>query len=402
MPAVETAGPMAELVHGIVDGTVGGGTDEEGSPLQPPPGACLAIATPALAVAAVHGYRRTIGAGPAGPLPLTVGTSHDLASVTKLVTTVSLMALVDAGTLTLDEPVQRLVPRFAGPGKERLTIRDLLLHRGGLWEWWPTYCQVSDVAEAHRFVDDLPLRYAPRTGHHYSDLGFMLLGRVVEAVAGDPLPAAVAELVLHPVGMRQTAFAQPVAASDRPGEPVDVAASSVGDVAEHRMVATGEPYPVSRSTDDFDGWRSHVLVGEVNDGNSFHTFGGVSGHAGLFSTVPDLLTLGRALCSSAAGEGPWGRAALEQFTAGGPDQGQAHGFRTWQTSVDGCTVTAYGHPGFTGSALAFLPAHGAAVVMATNRLHVEERPVAHDRIWPTALRVAHEAVHAATSREPRS
>jgi len=180
---------------------------------------------------------------------------------------------------------------------------------------------------------------------------------------------------------------------------VEPRAACDGRVDEHRMVSTGEPYPVTRSTDDFDGWRSHVLVGEVDDGNSFHTFGGVCGHAGLFSTVPDLLALGAALCGSTAGEGPWGRATVAQFRAVGPDQGQAHGFRTWTTSVKGCTATAIGHPGFTGSALAVLPDHGATVVLATNRLHVEGQPVTNDQLWPAALRVAHAGLHDSATQE---
>ena len=376
-----SAGPLTDAVHALVTGAFRGRGD-----YAPPPGACLAVRAPGVDALAVTGHRQVLGVDE--PLPMSADTSHDLASVTKVAaTTTALVALADAGDLRLADPVTRYVPGFRGDGRDELTLEDLLLHRAGLWEWWPTYCDVTDPDEGRELVRDLPLRYLPRTGRHYSDLGFMLLGQVVEAVARSPLPAAVRELVLGPVGMDATAFARPVG--------TEVAASGTGDVIERRMVDTGEPYSVPRSAADFAGWRSHVLVGEVDDGNAFHTFRGVSGHAGLFSTVGDLLLLGGALGRSAAGEGPWDTGVLGAFLAGGPDAGQSRGFRSWSTSLVGCTATAFGHPGFTGCTFAVLPAHRACVVLATNRLHVVGDPVPNDVMWSTALDAAHSMLHEA-------
>jgi CubicO group peptidase (beta-lactamase class C family) len=157
------------------------------------------------------------------------------------------------------------------------------------------------------------------------------------------------------------------------------------------MLATGEPYPVPRSPTDFAGWRHHVIAGEVADGNAFHTFAGVSGHAGLFSTVEDLLRLGTALCASVGGDGPW--RALRTYLAPGPDPGQSRGFRSWSTTVGGCTATAFGHPGFTGTTLAVLPEHRASVVLATNRLQVPGDPVPNEEMWVPALQAAHRLLH---------
>ncbi|WP_219413486.1 serine hydrolase domain-containing protein [Pseudonocardia nigra] len=344
----------------------------------PPPGACLAVRAPDVDRVAVAGHRQVLGVP--DPLPMTATTSHDLASVTKVAgTTSALLALASAGGLDLADPVRRYLPG-AGP----MTIDDLLLHRAGLWEWWPTYCDVTDPDAGRQLVRELPLRYAPGAGRHYSDLGFMLLGQVVEAAAGAALPVAVRELVLDPAGMTHTAFGAPVGG--------EVAAGGLGDVIERRMLDTGDPYPVPRSAADFAGWREHVLVGEVDDGNAFHTFGGASGHAGLFSTVEDLLRLGDALCRSASGDGPW--PALGAFLAGGPDAGQSRGFRSWSTTAAGCTVTAFGHPGFTGSTFAVLPEHAATVVLATNRLHVSGPPVPNEAMWRPALDAAHAVLHA--------
>jgi CubicO group peptidase (beta-lactamase class C family) len=144
--------------------------------------------------------------------------------------------------------------------------------------------------------------------------------------------------------------------------------------------------PVPRSSADFTGWRRHVIVGEVSDGNAFHTFRGVSGHAGLFSTVEDLVRFGAAL-----GQARW--PALAGYLAPGPDPGQSRGFRSWTSTVDGCTTTAYGHPGFTGVTLAVLPEHGATVVLATNRLQVRGEPVPNEELWAPALHAAHRLLH---------
>jgi CubicO group peptidase (beta-lactamase class C family) len=385
---------VAELVRALV----GGGLPERAAgaegDVEAPPGACLAVRGPGADAVAVEGHRQVMGTSGRAPLPMTYDTSHDLASVTKLAgTTTALLALVDAGAVRLDDPVRRYVPMFCGAAKDEVTVEDLLLHRGGLWEWWPTYCDVSAPEDGRQLVPELPLRYAPRTGRHYSDLGFMLLGQVIEAACGgSPLAGTVSELVLDPVGMTRTAFGGPARTTASGGTP-DVAASSVGDGIEKRMVDTEDPYPVPRSAADFAGWRTDVLVGEVNDGNAFHTFHGVSGHAGLFSTVDDLLRLGDAFCRSASGDGPWRPDVLADFLTHGPDEGQARGFRSWRTTVGDCTATAFGHPGFTGTTFAVLPNHCASVVLATNRLHVRTRPTPNEPMWTAALHAAHTMIH---------
>jgi len=337
-----------------------------------PPGACLAVRAPGIDALAVTGHRQVLGVPE--PLPLTAATSHDLASVTKAFTATALVALGIDST----DPVRRYLPD-APP----VSVEDLLLHRGGLWEWWPTYCDVTGPDEGARLARRLPQRYAPGSGRHYSDIGFMLLGQVVEVAAGARLPDALQELVLGPAHLTQTAYGAPAQ--------TEVAAGGAGDAIERRMLDTGAPYPVPRSAADFAGWRHQVIAGEVADGNAFHTFRGVSGHAGLFSTVEDLLRLGTALCASANGDGPW--PGLAAYLAAGPDPGQCRGFRSWPTTVGACTTTAYGHPGFTGTTLAILPEHRASVVLATNRLQVRGEPMPNEEMWAPALHAAHQLLH---------
>src|SRR6185312_1292893 len=120
----------------------------------------------------------------------------DLASVTKVTTTLAVMRL----RLDLDRPVRSVLPSFAGGAKDSVTPRDLLLHRAGLWEWWPLYADASDgpavlgdPGAAVARAAALPLRYRPDSGLHYSDLGFQLLGAIVAAVHGTDLRTAVAD-----------------------------------------------------------------------------------------------------------------------------------------------------------------------------------------------------------------
>ncbi|MGH3095637.1 MAG: serine hydrolase, partial [Streptosporangiales bacterium] len=104
---------------------------------------------------------------------------------------------------------------------------------------------------------------------------------------------------------------------------------------------------------------------EVNDGNAFHAFGGVAGHAGLFTTASDLTRLGRALLAALHGAGLWSAETVRLFTAPGEDPGQALGFRT--ASVGGERVV--GHSGFPGAEFALLPDAGLVAGLLTNRLH---------------------------------
>ena len=149
-------------------------------------------------------------------------------------------------------------------------------------------------------------------------------------------------------------------------------ATSLGDGYERRMVDSGSPYPVTADSRDFDGWRTRTLVGEANDGNCWHAFGGVAGHAGLFTTVPDLLRFGRALLASLAGEGPWSADVVREFCRPGRDPGQALGFRV----AAGAAGPVVQHPGFPGAHLGVLPESARVVVLLTNRLHTPGEPPA--------------------------
>jgi CubicO group peptidase (beta-lactamase class C family) len=355
-------GPLAELAEQVVAGTA--------APGATPPAALIAVTSDDNVDYAARGRAIDL---PDRRCAITWPTWSDLGSVTKIVaTTAALMTLVDAGEVALHTPVGSVLPSAAAANS---TVADLLMHRAGLWEWWPLYATGLRGGEALELAATLPLRYPPGQARHYSDLGFVLLGELVSRVCGADLATAVTELVLGPFGLAELAFGAP---------PVDAptAASSYGDAIERDMIATGRPYPVPVDGDSFSGWRRHVLIGEVNDGNSFHAFGGVAGHAGMFGTASGLLRFAEQLRASLDGDGPIGRATTKAFATPGPDPGQAAGLRVWRSGAQ----RALGHTGFPGVAFAVLPELHASAVLITNRLHARGTPPSTEDLWLHSLR----------------
>jgi serine-type D-Ala-D-Ala carboxypeptidase len=295
------------------------------------------------------------------PVPMTTSTVFDLASVTKVMaTTLAVMLLSDRGELELDAPVSSVLPDFRGEGREVITPRQLLSHTAGLQQWVPVQYHASTPDGAWAHVRDLPLGWPPGEGRRYSDLGFMVLGQLVEQVAGKPLDLLLQEELYAPLGLGETGFRRRGAPLDAP-----VAATSHGNPYEHRMVH--DPtfgYRIPGDPHAWNGWRRHTLMGEVNDGNAWHAWGGVAGHAGLFSTARELSVLLQLLLD----RGVYGGerylrpetvdAFLQPVVAG-----QALGWQlpTW------APPGSFAHTGFTGTWVLGVPSRGLAVVLLTNR-----------------------------------
>ncbi|MEW1974246.1 serine hydrolase domain-containing protein [Microbacterium profundi] len=329
-----------------------------------PLGAVVGVARPSVTRTAAAGVANSSGE------PMTARTVFDVASVTKVAaTTTALLRLVSLDQLRFDDPLARFLPGTGcAPGT---TVRHLLQHRAGLWEWQPLYLDPRDPADQ---IDALELRYPFDDGRHYSDLGFMLLGRIIAAVAGMRLDAAIRELVTAPLSLEHTGYG-PIGPA--------AAASSKGDATERRMVATGVPYPVLTDQRDFP-WREDEIVGVVNDGNCFHAFGGISGHAGLFSTAGDLLALGAALASPERHTDLWHPDAVDDMFRDGLDAGQALGWRSDRVVIDGRERRMLWHPGFTGCALGIIPESETAVALLSNRLFAAA-PATTETLWRAAL-----------------
>jgi serine-type D-Ala-D-Ala carboxypeptidase len=282
---------------------------------------------------------------PRSPVPSPDSTIWDLASITKIVSTMSsAMRLVDQGKLDLDAPVASYLPRFTGGLKNRVTVRMLLNHTSGLKSYVPFYQQARKKTKAISLLYAQPLVRTPGDTAIYSDLNALLLGLVVEKVAGMPIDKFAAREVFAPLEMQETMFKPPRKLRDR--------------IAPSGM------------------WHGHPVAGEVNDQNAV-AFGGVAGHAGVFSTGSDLAKYARVWLSS--GMGPQGRWVKFETMARFLSRGTNTGSRLlgWDTperlteepSVFGeiTSDATYGHTGFTGTLLWIDPPRDLFLVFLTNR-----------------------------------
>lgn len=273
-------------------------------------------------------------------------TIWDMASLTKVIgMTTAMMQLTARGAVNLDTPVVFYLPRFAGPRKERITVRHLLTHSSGLPPWRPLYKEATSAAEALALVYATPLDTVPGARMAYSDLGAILLGRIVETVSGKPLDQYLAANVFKPLGMSSTGY--------RPAPSLRA-----------RIAPT-----------EVDPWRQRHLRGEVHDENAF-ALGGVSGHAGLFSTAHDLTRFAQMLLGggSYAGARIVESATLKAF-ASVQDSGLSARALGWETpngqNSAGHLMSrrAFGHTGFTGTSLWMDPERDLFVILLTNRVN---------------------------------
>lgn len=355
-----------------------------GGPGTHPAGAVVGVRWGSETAVASGGYAVLAGSG-RDTRPMTPDTRLDLASVTKVASTTALaMRLVASGDLDLDRPVAAYLAHVTGD-HGAVRVRHLLEHTSGLPPWLPLYCRTTDHDEALRLASAAPLQSEPGARWTYSDFGMITLGAVLESVTGLRQDDAFAALVAAPLGLQRTGYG-PVPAPE-------AAASGDGDVIEQVMVASGTPYRVDARVEDFDGWRQEPQVGVVNDGNAAHALGGVAGHAGLFSSVPDLLRLGRALVDNPVVPAE----VVDAFTRPlAVDPGRALGFRLATFSLAGEEVPLAVHGGFTGTHLAVALDRDLVIAVAATRLHgttgtpaqplaARESLVSIDEIASTAL-----------------
>ncbi len=295
----------------------------------------------------------------ASPRPMRTSTLFDLASVTKVMaTTMAIMQLVDRGAIGLDDPLWRHFPDFRGPHLDSITVRHLLNHSSGLVQWQPFYYAASDPAGTYAVIRDMPLGWGVGEGRHYSDLGFMLLGFLVNR-AGSPLDAHLERELYRPLGLRATVF-NPKARGF-----TDFAATEHGNGYERRMVYdTAFGYDYDGDPTKWDGWRRYTLDGEVNDGNAWYANGGVAGHAGLFSTAREITVLLDLLNARGIlnGRRYINAATIDAFLT----RDRYGHYLGWQVPRD-MPEGSFAHNGFTGTWVLGVPRHGLSIVILTNR-----------------------------------
>jgi CubicO group peptidase (beta-lactamase class C family) len=285
-------------------------------------------------------------------------TVFDLASLTKVLSTTTLvMRQVERGILSLDDPVAHHVAGWRDEGPIVVTIRDLLSHAAGLAAHVPYYLnhQGPDAFEAA--IHHTPRAYEPRSKSVYSDLGFMLLGFILDRIA--PLGTQFDTLRVHMGNIQDLQFMPPVIWKPR--------------TAPTRL----------------DPWRERLLVGEVDDDNAW-ALGGIAGHAGLFGIVGSVGEFARHMLQVLEGRtGAFTRETAQTFVTRRteiPDSSRALGWDTMlPTSSCGTRMSprAFGHVGFTGTSLWIDPDRSLYVTLLTNRVHPTPDNNAIARIRPT-------------------
>jgi CubicO group peptidase (beta-lactamase class C family) len=273
-------------------------------------------------------------------------TVYDLASLTKVVgTTTAVMLLVEDGKMRLDDAVSVYLPEFSGYGRERVTIRHLLTHTSGLPDGIDVPTGLSPE-QALRYVLATPLRATPGMRVEYSDLSAVILYAAAERAAGEPLYRLLDRRVFSPLKMRSTTY--------WPGE------------------GCGRCAPTSRVM-------GPAFRGRVHDPIS-RRLGGISGNAGLFSSVHDVARFAAMMANGGELDGVrvLQASTIRAFTQRQPGTGtRALG---WDTPLrPGATMfgerasyRSYGHTGYTGTSIWIDPDLGTWVVLLTNRTYDTE------------------------------
>lgn len=315
--------------------------------------------------------------------PVDPTTLYDLASLTKVVgTTTATMILVDEGRLSLDDRVVDHLEGWAAgdPRKADVTVRQLLLHRAGLPAFRRWFLEIEGRDAYRAAIAAEPLEGTPGARTVYSDIGVMSLALLVEAVAEQRLDAFLSDRVFGPLGMADTGFLPP-----------------------------SDLRPRIAPTELDTLWRGELVRGRVHDENA-DAFGGIAGHAGLFSTAADLAVFADLMlrggsvpaCSLEGDEGrPCPRARTTDTRLFGPSTTATFTTRADSTSSralgwdtpsgrssagDFFSASSFGHTGFTGTSIWLDPERELFVVLLTNRVnptrensrHVPLRRRVHD------------------------
>lgn len=294
------------------------------------------------------------------PLPASIDTIYDLASLTKVIaTTTAAMLLWESGRLDLDAPLTTWLPH---PALAAYTPRQLLTHTTGLPAGRPLHLEVDSYDAAVRQIAATPSDWRPGSRRRYSDLGFILLGKVVAAAAGQPFATFCRRRIFAPLNMQRTGFNPPAA------------------------------WQVNCAATEQCPWRGRIMRGEVHDENAW-AIGGISGHAGLFAPAEDIARFcqgmldGRILRRETLAE-------MLKMTHVPTYPWQALGWKVdpWRDGAEGYLPfrSAFGHTGWTGTSIWIDFDSGLYTILLSNTCH----PSRAHRDNRTLRRVFHTAVHA--------
>lgn len=276
--------------------------------------------------------------------PVDVNTIYDMASLTKVIaTTTAAMILEEQGELDLDRPVASYLPGFNAPDKAGITMRMVMTHRGGLEAFAALYKTFSGREQYLQQINLRPLKSVPGTEMVYSDWDIILTQFVIEKITGTSLDRFVDEKIFRPLGMKSTMY-------------------TPDSSLKHRIAPT-----------EIDTARGGLVWGKVHDENA-DAMGGVAGHAGLFSTAPDLAVFAQMLLNGGLYNGVRivKAATIARWTA--PQTRGSSRALGWDTPSQNSSAGHYfsprsfGHTGFTGTSIWIDPTRDLFVILLTNRV----------------------------------
>jgi CubicO group peptidase (beta-lactamase class C family) len=300
-------------------------------------------------------------------VPMPGNAIFDLASMTKPIATgTSLMMLIEQDRVALEDPVGKFLPDFSGVGKEDVTVRHLMTHTSGLPPYVDAAVQKRIQEEAgfpcpaatRQLIRSMPLARPPGKTTVYSCLNAILCAEIVQAVSGEPLDRFAVEQIFAPLAMHSTGFNLPTTRREQ--------------LVPSTRAAHG------RGADSF-------LLGQVHDPLAAMQ-AGVSGNAGLFSTAADVSRFAQMMLNGGALDGcrllkaQTIRDMTRVRNAGAMNRQGARDRRglLWDLYAaetghpSAAAVSAYGHTGYTGTALRIYPDPGVYVIALTNRVHPDD------------------------------
>eukprot|EP01117_Protostelium_nocturnum_P000105 TRINITY_DN10188_c0_g1_i1.p1 TRINITY_DN10188_c0_g1~~TRINITY_DN10188_c0_g1_i1.p1 ORF type:complete len:395 (+),score=169.51 TRINITY_DN10188_c0_g1_i1:69-1253(+) len=277
---------------------------------------------------------------------MTADTIFDMASCSKLFTTLSIMTLVEEGKVDINSKVSVYLPKFASNGKGDITVVQLLTHTSGLLpDPVPSLTTYSTHEQKVNAILETVPQYAPGTHYQYSDLNLLTTGLIVEKLTGKTLDKVVEERITKPLGMVDTGYNPPKSKLNR-------------------IAAT-----------EFQPTRG-MLRGSVEDENAW-ALGGVAGHAGVFSTVKDISIMARAVLNGGQANGKrilkeeTVKMMLKNYNQKFPDNSHGLGFELAQGWYMGelSSITTAGHTGYTGTDVVISQSTKTIGILLTNRVH---------------------------------
>ncbi len=303
---------------------------------------------------------------------MNINTIFDLASVSKVVgTTTMAMMLIDKGKMNLDDKVIKFLPEFNNNGKENITIRNLLVHNSGLAAFKKYYDVYSKADEVVNDIMNLAPEQDPGSKYVYSDLGMITLQKVMEKISGKSLDKFLEENLFRPLEMNSTMYSPPI-----------------------------ELKELCAPTEFDNFYRMRQLQGEVHDERAY-MLNGIAGHAGLFSTAPDLSKFLQMILQKGNYQGKQiiKSETVELFIKKQSEQ-SSRGLG-WDTkSPEGSSsgkyfdITSYGHTGYTGTSVWTDPTKNLFVILLTNRVYPTRnnnklskyRPLIHDAVYQAVVK----------------